>query len=196
MLPQAVTFFRSQNHVRHFTITDMTLDLQPTLVGSLVTLRPLLEDDFQELLSVASDPQIWEQHPARNRYQKPVFEEFFNAAIASGGALLIKDTATSAVIGSSRYANYSPARREVEIGWTFLARKYWGGRYNAAIKALMLEHAFKEVDSVVFTVGAQNLRSQTAVLKLGALQEGPASAGEASEVCFRLTRAAYSRKDF
>ena len=147
------------------------------------------------LFAVASDSLIWEQHPARNRYQEPVFQEFFEAAIASGGALLLEDALTGAVIGSSRFADYSPEESEVEIGWTFLARTHWGGNYNAAVKKLMLEHAFRAVDSVVFKVGLQNIRSQKAVLKLGAVLEGPTSAGGAPSVCFRLTRAAYCERN-
>lgn len=104
---------------------------------------------------------------------------------------MVEDAATNAIIGTSRFSGYSPGEREVEIGWTFLARKYWGGPFNAAVKALMLDHAFGEVDSVVFKVGAQNIRSQKAVLKLGAVLEGPASAGDAQGVCLRLTRTAY-----
>jgi RimJ/RimL family protein N-acetyltransferase len=151
----------------------------------------LREDDFKELFSVASDPKIWEQHPARDRYQRPVFQEFFKSAILSGGALIIEDSTTTSVIGSSRFANYSSTGSEVEIGWTFLARSYWGGKHNSAVKTLMLEHAFKAVDSVLFKVGAQNVRSQKAVLKLGAVQEGMITAVEAPGLCYRLTRATY-----
>ncbi|MGB5249420.1 MAG: GNAT family N-acetyltransferase, partial [Gammaproteobacteria bacterium] len=57
--------------------------------------------------------------------------------------------------------------REVEIGWTFLSRDYWGGSYNAEIKQLMLEHAFSFVDTVVFWVGETNFRSRRAVEKIG-----------------------------
>lgn len=170
----------------------MTLDLQPTLKGTIVNLRPLRKGDYAALFAVASDPLIWEQHrTARDRYKEPIFGEFFEAAIASGGALLVEDTATKAVIGTSLFAGYSPTDREVEIGWTFLAHTYWGGLYNVAVKALMLDHAFGAVDTVVFRVGAQNIRSQKAVLKLGAVLEGPASTGDAQGVCFRLTGAAY-----
>lgn len=164
------------------------------LRGPLVTLRPMREDDFAALFAVASDPLIWEQHPARDRYQEPVFREFFAAAMASAGALVVHDTPTQAVIGSSRYAGYSPEASEVEIGWTFLSRAHWGGPCNAAMKALMLDHAFGAVESVVFRVGADNLRSQKAVLKLGAVREGTTAAGTAAGVQFRLRRAAYDAR--
>ena len=115
--------------------------------------------------------------------------KFFDEAMQSGGAFLIQDLETGAVIGSSRYANLSTERSEVEIGWTFLARDYWGGKYNTELKALMLHHAFRFVDSVVFVVGAQNRRSQRAVLKLGAALE-PCTSGvsDSDVVCFRLSR--------
>ena len=56
----------------------------------------------------------------------------------------------------------------MEIGWTFLERAFWGGAYNAELKSLMLDHAFRFVDRVVFVVGEDNLRSQKALEKIGA----------------------------
>jgi N-acetyltransferase len=176
------------------TFNPVALDLQPTLLGPVVQLRPLRASDFAALFAVASDPLIWEQHPARNRYQEPVFREFFDQAMASGGALLVADATTQAVLGTSRFAGYLPGSSEVEIGWTFLARSCWGGPVNTALKALMLEHAFGSVESVVFTVGEMNFRSQRAVLKLGAVLEDTVSAGGVPHLRFRLSRATYSAR--
>jgi len=148
------------------------VDLQPTLRGELVSLRPLRPDDFDALFAVAADPLIWEQHPEPTRYQEPVFRSYFQGAIDSGGAFLITDAADGRVIGSSRYDGFDPVAREVEIGWTFLARSHWGGRYNADLKRLMLDHAFRYVDRVVFIVGVGNIRSQRAVEKIGAVRTG------------------------
>lgn len=150
----------------------MPFDLQPTLTGELLTLRPLRPADFEALYAVASDPLIWEQHPASDRYQREVFEEFFQEALACGGAFVVLDHATGAVIGSSRYFGYDEEKSEIEIGWTFLARSHWGGRSNAEMKRLMLAHAFQFVRRVVFLVGAQNLRSQKAMDKIGAVRAG------------------------
>ena len=138
------------------------------LTGTLIELRPLSPDNFDALLEAASDPLIWEQHPERNRYTRPVFQKYFDGAIASGGAFAILDRKTGKVIGSSRYCNLKPADGEVEIGWTFLARAYWGGAYNRELKSLMLDHAWRFVDRVVFVVGENNLRSQKALQKIGA----------------------------
>jgi RimJ/RimL family protein N-acetyltransferase len=114
---------------------------------------------------------IWEQHPVKNRHDEAVFRKLFAESLASGGALLITDAETRQVIGSSRYFGYHEEEREVEIGWTFLARSHWGGRYNADLKELMLRHAFRFLDSVVFFVGPENIRSQRALEKIGAVRE-------------------------
>jgi N-acetyltransferase len=139
-------------------------------VGELLELRPLRPDDWDALFAVASDPLIWEQHPAPDRYTEPVFRQFFREALESGGAFAVLDRATGKIIGSSRYFGYDSAAREIEIGWTFLARSYWGGRYNHELKRLMLDHAFQFVDRVLFFVGPNNLRSQKALEKMGALR--------------------------
>ena len=139
-------------------------------------------------------PLIWEQHPAKDRHEDTVFQEFFRAALASGGALLALDAKTHRVIGSSRFHGYSEERDEVEIGWTFLARSHWGGRYNGELKQLMLEHAFRCVTSVVFIIGPRNLRSQRSVEKIGAVRAGsrPSEDGQDNFV-FQLTAAGFAQ---
>src|SRR6186713_2199642 len=122
------------------------MDRQPVLEGERLILRPLTEADWDALYGVASDRELWAVHPSHNRWQEPVFREFFADALAKGGALAIVDRTTGAVIGSSRFQGHDPAAGgEVEIGWTFLARSYWGKGYNAEVKRLMLAHAFRFV---------------------------------------------------
>jgi len=150
----------------------MPFDLQPTLKGDLLSLRPLRPEDFHDLYAVASDPLIWEQHPNNDRYKEEVFREFFRAALESRGALIAIDSKDGRVIGSSRFHGYDKEKSEIEIGWTFLARSHWGGAYNREMKQLMLRHAFQFVKSVVFLVGPQNLRSQKAMEKIGGVRVG------------------------
>lgn len=140
---------------------------QPTLTGATVTLSPLRTDDWDALFAVAADPLIWEVHPAHDRWQEPVFRRFFADAMASGGCLVIRDNATGAVIGSSRYDRARVEPGEVEIGWTFLARAYWGGATNREIKTLMIAHALRWFDAAVFMVGETNIRSRRAMEKIG-----------------------------
>jgi RimJ/RimL family protein N-acetyltransferase len=172
------------------------MELQPTLTGRLLALRPLRDADFDELYGVAADPLIWEQHPASDRHEAAVFREFFRVAMESGGAFAVTDRTSGRIIGSSRYHAHDPIRREVEIGWTFLARHYWGGRYNGEMKRLMLDHAFRFVDRVLFVVGARNVRSQRALEKLGAVPSGhgvDATLGDS--VTYELTAQDWSSRE-
>ena len=146
----------------------MEFNLQPTLRGTHVELRPLALEDFEALYAAASDPLVWEQHPEPLRYRREVFQKFFDSAIESRGAFTAVDIASGKIIGSSRYYGYDPAKREVKIGYTFVGRTYWGGIYNPEMKRLMLDHAFRFVDRVQFEIGECNLRSQKAIERVGA----------------------------
>lgn len=149
----------------------MSFNLQPILLkNELVSIQPLKQTDFEELYVVASDPLVWEQHPNKNRYERPVFENFFKGAIESQGAFLIKDELTNKVIGSSRYYDINEENKSTAIGYTFFARSHWGNGYNRAVKNLMLDYAFTYNERVIFHVGATNFRSQKAVEKLGAIK--------------------------
>lgn len=147
--------------------SEAPFELQPTLRGRRLELRPLAPGDRDALFRAANDPLIWEQHPESDRHEPEVFQRYFDGAIASGGAFAVVQLRSGRIIGSSRYCNLVPGR-EVEIGWTFLEREFWGGVYNAEMKSLMIAHAFRFVPEVVFVVGEHNLRSRRALEKIGA----------------------------
>jgi N-acetyltransferase len=147
-----------------------SIDLQPTLVGPRVIVRPIAPSDWQDMFTAAADPDIWALHPAGDRYTEPVFRAFFDNALASRSAFSFVDRESDKIIGSSRFHAYDPTLSEIEIGWTFLKRVYWGGSYNLEVKRLMLAHAFTFVDTVLFWVGETNWRSQRAMEKIGAVR--------------------------
>lgn len=173
------------------------MELQPLhLKNELVELIPLQPEHFNELYAVASDPLIWEQHPNPDRYKQDVFENFFKGAIESKGAFLIKNTQTGKAIGSSRLYDYSPEKSEIKIGYTFFSRDCWGKPFNKEVKKLMIEHALTHVHTIIFHVGANNIRSQKAMEKLGATkisEESVAYFGEASRLNFvyAITKASF-----
>lgn len=150
----------------------MSFELQPILQGSLVEIRPLRAEDIDEMYAVASDPLIWELHPNNDRYRRDVFEAFFRANLDSNAAFAVLDLKTDKIIGGTRYNLPLDSTDEVEVGWTFLARSYWGGSYNGEMKRLMLDHAFRFVSRVCFTVGPDNRRSRRALEKIGARHVG------------------------
>jgi len=143
------------------------VELQPTLSGERVIVRPVAAADWQGMFAAAADPKIWELHPESDRYKEDVFRQYFDAALASGSAFSFVHQDSGEIIGSCRFYGYDSVASEIEIGWTFLSREYWGGSYNAEIKKLLLDHAFTFVDTVVFWVGETNIRSRRAVEKIG-----------------------------
>lgn len=146
-------------------------DWQPyNLENELIKLMPLEETDFEALYEVASDPLVWEQHPNKLRYQREVFQNFFEGALISKGAFLIREAKTNEVVGSSRFYDYDEKGNSILIGYTFIGRKFWGNGYNKTLKELMLDYAFQQVDKVYFHIGAFNIRSQKAIEKIGAIK--------------------------
>src|SRR5438128_762931 len=118
------------------------MNLQPDdLENDVIKITPLGKDDFERLFVVASDPLIWEQHPAKERYKREIFQQFFDEALAAGSAFLIFDKQTNKLIGSTRYYDYKPEISSVCIGYTFLAKEYWGGSYNRSAKTVLLNYA-------------------------------------------------------
>lgn len=175
------------------------MNRQPTLEGERLLLRPLRRDDWEGLFAIASDPQVWAVHPAHDRWQEPVFRAFFEDALAKGGALAVVERESGTIVGSSRYQNFDPAGGgSVEIGWTFLARRLWGGSYNAEMKRLMLAHALGSVERVRFVVGEDNVISRKAMTKIGGrltdeIDERPMAGGAiARHVVFEIDRAGFA----
>ncbi|MHC5309568.1 GNAT family N-acetyltransferase [Myroides sp. LJL116] len=145
-----------------------TISLQPALSNEQVTLIPLSIQDLMGLYEVAKDPKIWEQHPNKDRWEYSNFIVFFENALLSKGAFKIVDNATQQIIGSTRFYNYDLIENSIMIGFTFFSREYWGKGYNALVKQLMLDYIFTIVDKVIFHIGANNIRSQMAIEKIGA----------------------------
>ena len=174
------------------------MNRQPTLTGERLLLRPLRPDDWTALYAVASDPLIWELHPSHDRWQEQLFRPFFDDALAKGGALAVIDQSSGAIIGSSRFQAYDPADGgSVEIGWTFLARSYWGGAYNAELKRLMLDHALRSVERVDFRIGEANLRSRAALEKIGGTltdrtELAQTTSGLVPHVVYEITRQSFA----
>jgi N-acetyltransferase len=150
----------------------MKFSIQPVLRSNKVSVRPLDINDFEGLFQAASDRLVWEQHPNPNRYQLQEFSNYFAGALTSKGALLVSDSETQEIIGSSRYYDYNETDNSILIGYTFLNRNHWGKGYNPALKTLMLNYIFQYVNMVFFHIGGSNIRSQKAMEQLGGQKIG------------------------
>jgi RimJ/RimL family protein N-acetyltransferase len=153
-------------------ILKLSIDLQPTLTNKNIILTPLKEEDFSVLYTVAADPEIWMQHPNKDRWKKDIFSTFFEGAIQSGGAFRVIDKITGLTIGSTRFYDYDADTQSIFIGYTFYATAYWGKGINPMVKVLMLNYIFEYVNTVCFHIGSENVRSQIAISRMGAIKTG------------------------
>lgn len=155
------------------------MDRQPVLASERLLLRPLRAEDWIALYAVASDPLVWEQHPAHDRWREDVFRAFFDEALREGGALIAVDRTSGRVAGSSQFRPFLLDPEEMEIGWTFLARAYWGTGLNREMKRLMVGHVLAEYPRALFRIGNTNTRSRRAMeASGGVLVEGLVEDGE------------------
>ena len=149
-----------------------------TLSGKRIRLEPLSHDHAGALLRAAQAPEIWTWMSAL-----PVTAEAMDAwigeALAAQGLGLeypfaVVRLADGRVVGSTRYMDVQAPSKGVEIGWTWYAPDTWGTAVNPKAKYLLLRHAFEDWGAirVQLKTDLKNLRSQAAIKKLGAKQEG------------------------
>jgi N-acetyltransferase len=155
------------------------INVEPvTLGGRFVRLEPLATAHEAELWAVAQDPEIW-QYMTAIVEQREDLRQVMRAAIdqtAAGSrvAFAIVDLTTGRAIGSTSYFNIVPADRNLEIGHTWLGKSFWRTPINTECKYLLLCHAFETLGCVRVQLKTDglNTRSQTAIRRLGAREEG------------------------
>lgn len=153
----------------------ITLEL-PT---GLARLEPLATAHVPDLLVAAADPDIWRYLPEfqpRTSAQMLAFVEKALATAAGGTEIpfAIIDRSSGRCIGSTRYLDIQPANRHLEIGWTWLATAAQRTSINTECKLLLLRHAFEDLSAirVQLKTDGRNLRSQNAIMRIGAIYEG------------------------
>jgi hypothetical protein len=173
------------------------INLQPTLQNNLILLQPISVLDFDNLFLLAQDKLIWQQHPEPDRFKKEVFENYFNSAIESKGAFIIVNKSNNQTIGSTRFYNYQTTTKSIAIGFTFLARQYWGGHYNQRFKDIMIYYIFIFVDVVFLLVGNNILWSALAVKKIGGvISNNDVTNDNEKNFCFEITKQNWNSKLF
>ena len=149
-----------------------------TLEGQRVRLEPLKAHHVEPLLRAASDPRIW-QFTSNIISTAADMQKYVEAALDwqnAGTAVpfVTMERGSHRVIGSTRFANIDRDHRRAEIGWTWLNPEFWRTAINTEAKYLMLRHAFEQWKCirVELKTAAKNARSRTAILHLGAKEEG------------------------
>lgn len=150
----------------------------PFLDGARIRLEPLTEAHFPAFEKVAYDDRIWRymvmwvKTPDDLRSWMEIAMKAKAAGTCLPWAAVLKSE--DRVIGSTRFADLDRTHGTVELGYTWLAPKYHGSGLNAEVKLLQLAYAFEELrlNRVAFKTHHENLQSQAAMRKIGAIEEG------------------------
>lgn len=96
------------------------------------------------------------------------------AAFASKNEVPFIISLDDTVVGTSRFFAMSEQHKNLEIGYTWFNPSVWRTITNTETKYLMLQHAFEQMDCirVQLKTDLRNVRSQEAMRRLGATQEG------------------------
>lgn len=149
-----------------------------TLAGHVIRLEPLGFEHAAELLEAAQDEEIWrytlDEPRTADAMQRYIITALGEREQGTALPFAVRHLESGRAIGSTRYAAITPAHRCVEIGWTWYARPYWRTAVNTEAKYLLLRHAFETLNCirVELKTDARNVRSQTAIARLGAQREG------------------------
>ena len=148
-----------------------------TLEGRYVRLEPLMKDHVEALYNAGKSSDFtwlstlldsvdavsnWVTDTLRNQEMKREYPF----------AVVLKDS--NRIVGSTRYAGVQYDHHTVEIGYTWYSSDVWGTAVNPESKFLLLRHAFEDWNAIRVQIETDsgNLRSQRAILKLGAKFEG------------------------
>lgn len=155
------------------------MDLTPIIIeGDQIRLEPLSLGHLPRLLPAALDEELWRWTLTRIRSPADL-EGYIEQALTDQRAgttlpFAIVHAPSGAAIGSTRFGNADHAHRRVEIGWTWVVREHQRTTVNTEAKYLLLTHAFERLncERVEFKTDALNLKSRTALGRIGAVEEG------------------------
>lgn len=158
----------------------MTLPVSkaPILEDERCLLRPLIAEDLDALWGIARQTELWQymNSKVRSREELKAYVETVLREQEQGRAIpfVIIDKNTYEVAGSTRYLNIAPEHKRLEIGGTWIGKRFQGTGLNKHMKFMMLEYAFQIMgcQRVEFKTDERNLQSQAALSSLGATREG------------------------
>ena len=155
------------------------MNIRPvTLTGTSVRLDPLALDHLDGLCAAGLDDELWRFSVIQVRNRTDL-ESYLRTALeeqAAGRSLpfTIVSLLDQTVVGCTRYGNIDPSNRRVEIGWTWVGRRWQRSAVNTEAKLLLLTHAFDTLGCmrVEFKTDQLNERSRQALRRIGAVEEG------------------------
>lgn len=155
------------------------MKIEPVILeGEFVRLEPLRSEHFEPLCEVGLDETLWlwtgnviKSKQDLRRYVETALDEFERKVSLP---FVTIDKSQNKIVGSTRFGNIDAENKKTEIGWTWINPNWQRTRINTDAKLLMLTHAFEtwKAVRVELKTDALNNKSRTAILRLGAKEEG------------------------
>lgn len=143
-----------------------------------ITLLPLTADHIQQMRQLSGDSDIWTWY-TENLTNPDSLESWMTKRLEESGrgekmSYAVRLNSTGEIIGSSSYGHIDWSEKGIEIGWTWLGKKYIGSGINKHMKYLMLSHAFDamDIERLELRTDEENIRSRKAMEKIGAKHDG------------------------
>jgi RimJ/RimL family protein N-acetyltransferase len=149
-----------------------------TLEARGVRLEPLAPAHAEGLAAAARDGALWElwftSVPSPDAVAAYIAEALRAQAEGTMLPWAVRDVASGAIVGSTRYHDIVPAIDRVEIGYTWYGARWQRTHVNTTCKLLLLAHAFDALGCAVVGLRTDiaNTRSQAAITALGARRDG------------------------
>ena len=149
-----------------------------TLQGQYVRLEPLKVEHFEALWAIGQDADLWQWTPYHiatpDRMHAYIKAALDGQELGTALPFVTVWQATNQIVGSTRFGNIDAPNHRVEIGWTWIDRRWQRTPVNTEAKLLMLQHAFEtwHCIRVELKTDALNVKSRAAIARLGAKEEG------------------------
>lgn len=147
------------------------------LENARVCLIPFTAEKAEGLKSIVFNDTVWAYMGMFIRNENE-FQQYIADTLSVQGktaySFLILDKQTNEIAGSTRYGNINLLSRKLEIGWTWYGEKFQGTGLNKACKYELLNYGFEHIGlrRIQFSADEENIKSQKAIEKLGAVKEG------------------------
>ncbi|SNS55134.1 Protein N-acetyltransferase, RimJ/RimL family [Ekhidna lutea] len=148
------------------------------LSDDLITLLPMTKEHVLEMRKLSGDADVWtwytEDLTSPDALQDWMMKRFEESQRGEKMTYAVQLNETGGIIGSSSYGHIDWEEKGIEIGWTWLGKKYIGSGINKHMKFLMLHHAFEtmEIERLELRTDELNTRSRKAMEKIGAKHDG------------------------
>jgi RimJ/RimL family protein N-acetyltransferase len=148
------------------------------LEGHGIRLEPLTEAHHDALAAASADGRLWELWyttvPPPDSMRAYIAGALRAQSEGRMVAWVVRDVASDAIVGATRYHDIVPAIDRVEIGYTWYAHSRQRTNVNTTCKLLLLAHAFDTLGCQVVGLRTDNFnfRSQRAIEGLGAKKDG------------------------